>query len=128
MTKLDQLIIISNFFHFEGKHETEVSSSSDHRSRTIFNGTHHQHEDGHHGPPATLKVAIQNGHTSLDNKKLDELDDPDPLLYALEDIPPWYMCLFLGFQVRLKILIRKPISSYHQFCLLYHCTHSITWK
>ena len=34
------------------------------------------------------------------------------LSYAIEDVPPWYTAILLGFQVRLVILaLRLPFSS-----------------
>ncbi len=33
----------------------------------------------------------------------DDHESTDDILYKVDDVPPWYMCLFLGFQVSLSI-------------------------
>ncbi len=36
---------------------------------------------------------------SIISNKSVELEEKEQLLYGIDDVPPWYMCLFLGFQV-----------------------------
>ena len=35
----------------------------------------------------------------LKDIKSDNKNQPDELAYSIEDNPPWYMCILLGFQV-----------------------------
>ena len=53
--------------------------------------------------------------SEIDGVKMEEMVENKPtegtknqhqrgdLAYSIEDNPPWYLCLLLGFQVRLKI-------------------------
>lgn len=45
-----------------------------------------------------------NGISTIDKpkSKLDEVEEEEPLLYGLLDVPPWYISIFLGFQVTPK--------------------------
>lgn len=44
------------------------------------------------------KVAVIAGE--LCDKKEDSVDRNGDLVYAINDRPPWYLCILLGFQVK----------------------------
>lgn len=49
---------------------------------------------------STLTLDIQQNESKEEEQKGKTENDCD-LAYSIEDTPPWYLCLFLGFQVRL---------------------------
>ena len=54
-------------------------------------------------------------HLIPKEKQNEESAEKPDLLYGINDVPPWYLCIFLGFQVRieneeLKILLLKIIT------------------
>lgn len=58
---------------------------------------------------SSLKIDLEeenlnnNGFVKAKLEEEVEDDDDNKLHYGLEDTPPWYTCLVLGFQVRLSI-------------------------
>ena len=54
---------------------------------------------------APKTVEIELNEVDMEKKK-DKQVTADDLAYAIEDAPPWYLCIFLGFQVRFDFLLR----------------------
>ena len=54
---------------------------------------------------APKTVEIELNEVDMEEKK-DKQVTADDLAYAIEDVPPWYLCIFLGFQVRFDFLLR----------------------
>ena len=58
--------------------------------------------------PKTVEIELDE----VDMKEIEEKKvNADDLAYAIEDVPPWYLCIFLGFQVRFDFLLRQKINS-----------------
>lgn len=55
-------------------------------------------------------------------------DKGDQLLYGLDDVPPWYMCLFLGFQVALINFHEKNMHVNLHFKLINHISTTSKWS
>ena len=41
-------------------------------------------------------------HLNPEEQQSEESAEKPDLLYGIDDVPPWYMCIFLGFQVRIE--------------------------
>ena len=46
-------------------------------------------------------VSTTQGNDPLQQSE-ENKDKKSDLLYGIDDVPPWYMCIFLGFQVSLQ--------------------------
>ena len=58
--------------------------------------------------PKTVEIELDE----VDMKeKEDKKVNADDLAYAIEDVPPWYLCIFLGFQVRFYFFLKQKMSS-----------------
>jgi len=59
-------------------------------------------------PKVSNHVTISNPAETENNK------DHEPLMYGIDDKPPWYMCILLGFQVLFNLIVlvnSKPTWS-----------------
>lgn len=43
------------------------------------------------------------------------------LVYSLNDRPPWYLCILLGFQVNLSDDLFSPVSQQKKTLYCYYC-------
>lgn len=55
-------------------------------------------------PNDRTTTGIEDTHERTPHDCPDEKDEGDhhDLLYKIDDTPPWYMCLLLGFQVNIS--------------------------
>ena len=49
--------------------------------------------------PKTVEIQLDEIDIAEKDVKNVKKRTADDLAYAIEDIPPWYLCIFLGFQV-----------------------------
>ena len=52
------------------------------------------------GKPIEMTENQNNGSKVMEKKK------KNGLLYAIDDVPPWYLSVFLGFQVKIALILK----------------------
>lgn len=78
---------------------------------------------------SSLKIELEDENLNNNGSvkaKLEEEEEGDDnkLHYGLEDIPPWYTCIVLGFQVCISIYFAK---NWVQMKIFFNWQHYITF-
>lgn len=62
-------------------------------------------QSDHQNKGIHVQVNGKDGSVQHDNSlEIIEESQPRKLLYKINDVPPWYLCIILGFQVRIRFI------------------------